>query len=240
MKLYDEVIEYVQRQIESGVWQPGSKLPREIELCNQLHVSRTTIRRALGTLAQNGRLRRVKGTGTFVAKPQVFDDTSIFITSFHEELKARGINSVTEVLEFHPLAHPDPTLRAILQVPDEAEIYKLSRLRYAENGFESGPIVLNTTYYSAEIAQILARYDLSQQSLTSILTSNHIYRPCNHKKISAVMLQPRERRLLGASPGDLALFITGVSSTSDGKVIEYSESYYPIDRNEFRIDIIAK
>ncbi len=239
MKLYEDVIEYVKKQIRSGQWQSGTQLPREVDLCRQLNVSRTTVRRALGILAKDGELRRVKGTGTFVDHPQVFDNTTIFISSFREELKARGINCVTEVLELHPLSQPSKELRAILQLP-EGEIWKLCRLRYAENGFETGPVVLNSTYYGTEEANILSRYDLTRDSISSILNDNGIYRSSIQKKISAVLLQPREQRLLGAKPGDLALYITSTSYTADGHPVEFSESYYPIDRNEFRINITAE
>lgn len=239
MKRYEEVIEYVRRQIQTSVWPVGYKLPREVDLCEQLQVSRTTIAHAFKQLVDEGLLKRVKGTGTFVRHQQMFENTSIYINSFFQELRARGINVVTEIIEFHPLSHPDAALLEKLMLPEGSEVYVLSRLRYAENGFYTGPIVLSTTYFSGAIGRIVYKHDLTKESLTNIFNANNLYRPFMKKRISAVALQGREQRLLGAQPEDLALFICSASRTRDGKVVEYSESYYPIDRNEFYIDVNA-
>ena len=50
---------------------PGDRLPGEHELCETYGVSRTVVRQTLGELEAEGRLRRHKGRGTFVASPKV-------------------------------------------------------------------------------------------------------------------------------------------------------------------------
>lgn len=52
----------------SGV-EPGTQLPTERELCEQLGVGRSTLREALGSLSFIGVIETRQGAGTFVSKP---------------------------------------------------------------------------------------------------------------------------------------------------------------------------
>ena len=70
-KRYQEIVDYIKEKIDSTAWPVGYKLPREVDLCTEFDVSRTTIRRALSVLVADGHLQRVKGTGTFVTQPKI-------------------------------------------------------------------------------------------------------------------------------------------------------------------------
>lgn len=65
---YQEVIEYIQLQIENGSLKPGDKIHSENELSNMFGVSRETVRKAIGILQEQGVLSRVKGSGTYVSE----------------------------------------------------------------------------------------------------------------------------------------------------------------------------
>jgi DNA-binding FadR family transcriptional regulator len=52
--------------IETGVWLEGQRLPPERELSTQFGMARNTVRRALKSLEEAGRLVRHVGRGTFV------------------------------------------------------------------------------------------------------------------------------------------------------------------------------
>ncbi len=54
-------------QVARGELRPGDRLPTESEFCERLGVSRTTVRKALGTLAAQGLLVRHPGRGTFIS-----------------------------------------------------------------------------------------------------------------------------------------------------------------------------
>ncbi|MBB1260813.1 FadR/GntR family transcriptional regulator [Streptomyces alkaliterrae] len=62
-----QVIEELRRQITSGAWPVGSRIPTEPELVEQLGVARNTVREAVRALAHNGLLDIRQGSGTFVA-----------------------------------------------------------------------------------------------------------------------------------------------------------------------------
>ena len=66
---YEETVARLGTAIRIGILPPGSKLPPERELAEQLHISRSTLRQALATLTERGHLNALRGRlgGTFVA-----------------------------------------------------------------------------------------------------------------------------------------------------------------------------
>jgi len=65
--LYTQTIESLSRLISDGAYRPGDKLPKESVLSEQLGISRSTLRVALGYLETHGLISRRPGVGTFVA-----------------------------------------------------------------------------------------------------------------------------------------------------------------------------
>ncbi len=72
---YVQVKHWVERQIATGYWAPGTVLPPERELAEQLGVSPLTVSRALQWLAREGVLIRKRRVGTVVSAdlpPSIF------------------------------------------------------------------------------------------------------------------------------------------------------------------------
>jgi GntR family transcriptional regulator, transcriptional repressor for pyruvate dehydrogenase complex len=67
---FEETVERLGTAIRLGLLSPGSRLPPERDLADQLRISRSTLRQALTTLVQSGHLVSVRGRagGTFVAE----------------------------------------------------------------------------------------------------------------------------------------------------------------------------
>lgn len=62
----EQVDEILLERIRSGVYSPGSRIPSESELSDELGVSRATVRSVLAKLAANGFIIRKQGDGTYV------------------------------------------------------------------------------------------------------------------------------------------------------------------------------
>ncbi|MDA8016429.1 MAG: histidine utilization repressor [Thermoanaerobaculia bacterium] len=87
--LYRQVKEHVLRQIRSGDWPTGHRVPSENRLVEEFGVSRMTVNRALRELADEGVLRRLQGVGTFVARPS--RQTSLVeLRDIADEIRSRG------------------------------------------------------------------------------------------------------------------------------------------------------
>jgi len=63
---YAQVMATIQQRIEAGEYAPGDMLPSETQLVRELGVGRTTVVRALQTLAMQGWIEREHGRGSFV------------------------------------------------------------------------------------------------------------------------------------------------------------------------------
>lgn len=228
--VYMEITDYIMEKIHSGEWPIDYMIPTEMQLCEQFGVSRPTVRAAVLKLVQEGHLKRIKGKGTFVTTPKVLEQSTVFMESFSEEMYQRGMEVATEVLEFRLMPADDRLLERLNA--DGREVIKLGRLRYVKDSFQEGPIVLTTSYFAAD-KTFLFQYDFEEVSMTSVLNENGCRRKFIEKEITAVVLSAKDSRLMGVEEGSLAMRITSLSRDENCRVVETSESLYPIARNQF-------
>jgi GntR family transcriptional repressor for pyruvate dehydrogenase complex len=66
---FEETLDRLGTAIKLGLLAPGTRLPAERDLCEQMGIARSTLRQALTALVQSGHLHAVRGRGggTFVA-----------------------------------------------------------------------------------------------------------------------------------------------------------------------------
>jgi DNA-binding FadR family transcriptional regulator len=83
------------RLIEADDLQPGAKLPPSDQLCLRFSVSRTVVREAIASLKAEGRLRSLRGSGVYVAKPRDPVGTSAMFMAAPQE-----IGDVLDFMEF--------------------------------------------------------------------------------------------------------------------------------------------
>ncbi|MCK5695355.1 MAG: histidine utilization repressor [Desulfobacula sp.] len=68
--LYEKIKKSVVKDIESGKLKPDDRVPSETQLAKIFNASRMTANRALKELTEEGRIVRVQGVGSFVARPK--------------------------------------------------------------------------------------------------------------------------------------------------------------------------
>src|SRR5215216_5597326 len=94
--LYYQAARALEKAIEDGRLPRGSKLESELDLAEQLGISRPTMRAALKQLVDKGLLMRRRGIGTIVAPKPV--RRAVALTSLYDDLKAAGREPRTTVL----------------------------------------------------------------------------------------------------------------------------------------------
>src|ERR1700735_2172967 len=96
--LYFQVAEHLEQLIESGELPTGSRLENEIDLADQLGLSRPTMRRAIQYLVDRGLLVRKRRVGTQVVNAKV--RRKIELTSLFDDLDKASRVPSTRVLSF--------------------------------------------------------------------------------------------------------------------------------------------
>lgn len=66
---YRQIADIMRRRIESGQYPPDTRIPTESELVEAFEVARTTARRAVAALRDEGLVYTVPQRGTYVAGP---------------------------------------------------------------------------------------------------------------------------------------------------------------------------
>jgi GntR family transcriptional regulator len=64
---YRQIAEVLRRRIESGNYAPDTRIPTESELMDAFEVARTTARRAIAVLREEGLIYTVPQRGSYVA-----------------------------------------------------------------------------------------------------------------------------------------------------------------------------
>ncbi len=87
--LYEKIKKSVVKDIESGKLKPDDKVQSETQLAKFFNASRMTANRALKELTEEGKIVRVQGVGTFVARPKP-DAALLEIKSIAKEIEGWG------------------------------------------------------------------------------------------------------------------------------------------------------
>lgn len=100
-KVFEQIVEQIERRILSGELRSGDRLPSERELGEQFHVSRTAVREAMKTLAQKGLVDMRPGRGTIVidGTSRAVKHSLGLMLSVGQEEGSQKLVEVREILE---------------------------------------------------------------------------------------------------------------------------------------------
>lgn len=93
---------------------PGEQLPNELELSEELHISRTTLREAIRILVTNGILEIKRGRGTFVKEQLNVDELS---HSFHD--LSNATMNAKDLYEMRLIFEPEAAYYATLRATEQ-------------------------------------------------------------------------------------------------------------------------
>jgi GntR family transcriptional regulator len=207
--------------------EPGSAVPTERDLAVQFGTSRTTVRQAMHELVVEGRLDRVQGRGTFVAKPKVAQNLEL--TSYTEDLRAQGLDPTSRLItmEYVRAAGDVP---ARLAVPPGARLVHLVWLRLV--GGE--PMAIERSYLEAARFPGLRRHLTRLGSLYAALDEGYGVRLGRaEESIETALASPEEAALLGVDTGLALLLLSRHGFDLDGRPVEWGRSVYRGDRYRF-------
>jgi GntR family transcriptional regulator, nutrient-sensing system regulator len=206
---------------------PGTPVPPERSLATEFDTSRTTVRQALQELVVEGRLERIQGKGTFVAKPKV--SQALQLTSYTEDMRAQGLEPTSQLLEIGYIT-ANERLSQLLDLPPGGRVLRIERLRLASGE----PMAIETTHLSQERFPALRRSLVRYASLYAALAEVYgVHLARAEETIETALASPREAGLLGTDVGLPMLMLSRHSRDTAGEPVEWVRSVYRGDRYKF-------
>jgi GntR family transcriptional regulator len=231
--LYHRVYLEISKEISSGALQPGDRLPSERWLCDELGVSRATVRRAIEELTADG-LVEGRGRGSFVTSDALAEPAGTLM-SLSELGRSRGLEASARVLDARVRAATIDEAETFAIAPG-AELFELHRLRM----LDGLPISLDHNRVPLRLAPELTELDFTSASLYEALE-----RAGNPPRRADYELEARgadapEAELLGLAPDAPVLFATTVALGAQGRVVDLGRTVYRADRYRFQATLMRR
>jgi GntR family transcriptional regulator len=120
--LYAQASEALRNLVQRGGYAPGDRLPSEVELSQQLGISRPTLREALRLLEEDGSIVRRHGVGTFVAQSQPVIESGLEVLESIKRMASRSGLQVQmgEVVISERMTTAAETVGMVLNAPEPA------------------------------------------------------------------------------------------------------------------------
>jgi GntR family transcriptional regulator len=218
-------------RIATGQIPPGSKLPPEPELAEEMGVSRPTLREALRSLEEDGFVTRTSGAGTFAThRPRLRNnlDVNFGVT---EAIRAAGMQAGTSQSSVHAEGATEEEAGA-LDLYEGDPVVRLERVRTADgravvfsidvvSAARVGAAELASTPLDGSVYELLERHGASVEH-------------------GVVSVEPAraDRRLakrLGVKTGSLLLYLRQVDYGREGESLLLSHEHHLSEAFEFTV-----
>ncbi|WP_329137771.1 GntR family transcriptional regulator [Streptomyces sp. NBC_01476] len=218
----ERVRDHLMELVESR--DPGDAIPSERTLCDQLGVSRPTLRSAVDELVTTGLLVREHGRGMFVARAKITQEL-VPDASTHRLPQASG-SWASQVLELTTVQAGARVGRK-LRISPAAEITYIARLRLVDGE----PMAIEYLHVPAGLVRGLRPADMESGDFYDLLRDRHGVRV--HEAVQSIeptVTNEEEARLIGVPVLSPALLFERLTRDDTGRPVEYVHSVYRGDR----------
>ncbi len=212
--MYRQLSDNILKDITSGIYPPGTKIPTEFELSSTYNVSRVTVRKALYNLQEKGYLERKPGKGTFVAEQKFQRGLSNNVMGFSEMCRMLGMTSGARTVKI-ALEEPSADDIRLMKLSENDKILVLERIRYANEK----PVAIEISRFP-ECFSFLFGENLNDVSLFTILRDKYnIYPDHSQKTIDIIFANSRQAKELNITKGYPLLRIENITQDTDEKYL---------------------
>jgi GntR family transcriptional regulator len=223
--LYFQLALHFEAAIRSGVLSPGVRLENEVQLAQELGLSRPTVRAAFLYLVEKGLVERRRGYGTVVTKEKINRDVEL--TSLYDDLAGSGKTPTTKVLR-NEVTHATEAVADALQLAEGSLVMSLERIRLADGE----PIALMHNYLPAALVH-LSNDMLAQHGLYELLRASGIRLSSATQRMSAKTASAAEARSLDEARGTALLTMERIAYDSQRRPVEFGQHVYRASRYAF-------
>jgi GntR family transcriptional regulator len=216
--LYQQVYDFLVKQIAAGEWGPGESLPSEQALAGRLNVSQGTVRKALDALAADSLIDRRQGKGTYVAEHT--QERALF--RFFRMARPGGARVL-------PTSTGDILKRRVarsaevdkLALKPGAEVYDVTRVRL----MDGEPAVLEKIIVPADVFPGLERHDPLPNALYALYQREYgVNIVSAEEELRADTARKDDCRRLKLPAGAALLHIDRVALSLEGARVEWRTS----------------
>lgn len=194
---------------------PGDLVPSEAELVARYGVSRTTVRLALGALANEGLVVKRQGRGTFVANPkQTALDIGGLLGMPADARDAASLISSEETM-------PEERIASLLQLPARATVQRIRWLQQLDGETLCYRVSYLPQHLSSRLPEPLASLDDVHQVLSQQALAPNVDR----ESVEVVLADQFRASLLHVSPGAPLLLVESLISDA-GEPAEVARGFY--------------
>lgn len=221
-----QIKDVLAKEITNGMYK--DKIPSERDLMNRFSVSRTTVREAISHLVKEGVLEKIHGKGTFISRIPPVHEWLDSLNSLTETVKKMGLEPGSKLLKSEMNAESEE----ISEILGADKLYTIERLRTAN----SIPFAIERHYYSKELGDKLAKYDLETTTIYDLLENElNIELVEAEQIISCKEVSFEDSVHLNVQVGSSVLSVERVIMDANGNPIEYYTSSFLPKLYVFRI-----
>jgi GntR family transcriptional regulator len=231
--IFTQIRNRLETAIVDGAIAPHQRIPSERELSEWFGVSRMTVRQALDGLTADQLLYSLPGRGTFVASHRVIEQPLRHLSSFTDEMRARGLRPSSRLLQSTTMPATFELARLFDLLPNE-EIVIITRLRLADDE----PIGTEQVHIPARYVPGLLDKDLAAQSLYQVLRDEYgLVLVSGRQVMEAGMPSTEEQEVLGMELPTPVLRIARETRDEQRRVVEYVRGIYRGDRYHLTVEL---
>ncbi len=223
----------LEEAIGSGDLVPHQRIPSERQLSDRFGVSRMTVRQALDALTHDRLLYSLPGKGTFVADRKIIEQPLMHLTSFTQDILARGMRPSSRLLAGR-IVQASFEMARLFGLAPTVELVQVTRLRLADDE----PLAIEAVHIPSALVPGLLDRDLAAESLYAILGRDYGLALAGARQtIEAAEPTLDEQRILCLDAPRPVLRISRLTSDANGRIVEYVRSVYRGDRYHLTVEL---
>lgn len=227
---HEEIADELRRAIDREEYTVGARLPAETDLAARYGVSRGTVRQAVAALTAEGLIGSRQGARRVVLasrRSQSFAE----LRSFAQWARAMGREATGRVItqEYRPATREDAVR---LQLREGTAVLHVLRVR----GLDGEPVLLERTVYADWISPAVEPIEPDCPSVTQrLLDDTGLVFAYGEHVIDAVAAGAQDAELLGIRRTSPLLRVRRVTTTHEGRPVEWSDDRYRSDAVTFSV-----
>jgi DNA-binding GntR family transcriptional regulator len=223
---YRKLYELLRKHILSGVFEEGSLLPSENELCTVHGMTRPTVRHALDALVHEGLILKKQGKGSIVRKPP----QNIGILSIAGTASAVGVRYLkTEILQKPEIrAWPQKFAFELSETEKESGCIYMERLRFVDEI----PVFYDINHLPNIHLPRMTSRSFENKSLFDILRRHYQVNILGgEQQLKAIIPSLHIKNLLRLKKGQPVLYIERKLTTNKENFNIYSTIYFNSEKH---------